>query len=129
VEPEEVVQLQVDAFNAHDVEAFLATYAEDAIASGGDGMDAPVEGRDALRSHYARRLGQPGLRATIEQRVRLGRWVVDYEIVENDSGTTPALAVYEVEGSLIRRTTIVRGSAQGRTTETSAESQHDARHR
>ena len=122
MEPEEVVQLQVDAFNAHDVEAFLATYAEDAVASGGDGMDAPVAGRDALRSHYARRLGQPGLRATIEQRVRLGRWVVDYEIVENDAGATAALAVYEVEGSLIRRATIVRGPTQSRTAETPTDS-------
>jgi uncharacterized protein (TIGR02246 family) len=109
VQPEEVVQRQVEAFNAHDLEAFLATYAEDAVAAGGAGMDAPVHGRDALRAHYARRLAQPGLRATIEQRVRLGRWVVDYEIVENDAGSTPALAVYEVEGSFISRSTIVRG--------------------
>jgi uncharacterized protein (TIGR02246 family) len=112
VEPEDIVQRQVDAFNAHDVEGFLATYAEDAVAQGADGMDTPVQGRDALRAHYTRRLAQPGLRATIEQRVRLGPWVVDYEIVENDAGSTPALAVYEVEGSLIQRTTIVRGQTQ-----------------
>jgi uncharacterized protein (TIGR02246 family) len=109
VEPEEVVQRQVDAFNAHDLEAFLATYAEDAVAAGGDGMDGAIQGRQALRAHYARRLAQPGLRATIEQRVRLGRWVVDYEIVENDAGSTAALAVYELDGDVIRRSTIVRG--------------------
>jgi hypothetical protein len=112
VEPEDIVQRQVDAFNAHDVDAFLATYAADAVAAGGDGMDGPVQGHDALRAHYASRLAQPGLRATIEQRVRLGRWVVDYEVVENDAGATPALAVYEVEGSLIRRSTIVRGPTE-----------------
>jgi hypothetical protein len=53
-----------------------------------------------------------GLRPTIEQRARLGRWVVDYEIVQNDAGTTPALAVNEVEGPLIRRATIIRGPTQ-----------------
>jgi uncharacterized protein (TIGR02246 family) len=114
VEPEDVVQRQVDAFNAHDLEAFVASYTEDAVAAGGDGMEAPVQGHDALRAHYARRLAQPGLRATIEERVRLGPWVVDYEIVQNDAGATPALAVYEVEGSLIRRSTIVRGRTEPR---------------
>jgi hypothetical protein len=114
VEPEDVVQRQVDAFNAHDLEAFLATYAEDAVASGGDGMGEAITGRAALRAHYARRLAQPGLRATIEQRVRLGPWVVDFEIVENDEGSTPALAVYEVDGDEIRRSTIVRGPTEPR---------------
>jgi len=111
-EPEEVVQRQVDAFNTHDLEAFLATYAEDAVAGGGDGMEAPVRGREALRAHYARRLAQPGLRATIEQRVRMGRWIVDYELVENEAGATPAIAVYEVEDGLIRRSTIIRGPTE-----------------
>jgi uncharacterized protein (TIGR02246 family) len=115
VEPEEIVQRQVDAFNAHDLDAFLATYAADAVAVGGDGMDAPVQGRNALRAHYLRRLAQPGLRATIEQRVRMGRWVVDYEIVENDAGATAAIAVYEIADGLIRRSTVVRGSSDART--------------
>ena len=87
VEPEDVVQRQVEAFNAHDVEAFIATYAQDAVAAGGDGMDAPVHGRDALRAHYARRL-TAGMRATIEERVRLGLGG-RLRVVENDASIIP----------------------------------------
>jgi uncharacterized protein (TIGR02246 family) len=114
MDAEEVVQRQVDAFNAHDLDAFLATYAEDAVVAGGDGMADALRGREALRAHYARRLAQPGLRATIEQRARMGRWVVDHEIVANDAGVTAALAIYEVEEGLIRRTTILRGPTESR---------------
>jgi uncharacterized protein (TIGR02246 family) len=112
MEPEEVVQRQVEAFNAHDVDAFVATYADDGVVVGGDGMDGPVQGRAALRKHYLERLAQPGLRATIERRVRMGRWVVDYEIVENELGSTEAIAVYEVGDGVIKRSTIVRGSTE-----------------
>lgn len=106
--PEDVIERQVAAFNAHDLEAFLATYAEDAVVDGVEGADGPIRGREAMRRHYAKRLAQPGLRAEIAQRVRMGRWVIDYEIVENDAGRVEAIAVYEVEERLIRRTTLVR---------------------
>jgi hypothetical protein len=107
--PEAVVERQVAAFNAHDVSAFLATYAENAVVVGAAGAASRVEGRAALLKHYEKRLAQPNLNAVIEQRMCMGRWVVDYELVSTSETTPePAIAVYEVAHGLIQKATIVR---------------------
>ncbi len=103
----EVVERQVAAFNARDLDAFIATYAPDATVIGVEGTAEALRGHEAMRRHYAARLSQPGLRATIEERVVIGRWIVDRETVVNDSGSVEALAVYEVEGELIQRVTVI----------------------
>ncbi len=103
----DVVERQVAAFNAHDLDAFIATYAPDATVTGVEGAAEALRGHEAMRRHYAGRLTQPGLRATIEERVAIGRWIVDRETVMNASGSAEALAVYEVEDELIQRVTVI----------------------
>jgi uncharacterized protein (TIGR02246 family) len=51
--PADVVQAQVEAYNRHDVEAFLSCYAEDATIYWLDGHQQPVKGMDALRAQFA----------------------------------------------------------------------------
>ena len=107
-EPETVFRRQVAAFNAHDLEAFLATYADDAVVAGV--AAAPVAGAAALRAHYAPRLGDASLGCDIIATTTFGtRWLVAHERVSSGSGAEEVVGVFEVTGGLIRRATMVRG--------------------
>jgi uncharacterized protein (TIGR02246 family) len=79
------VQAQLDAYNAHDVEAFAACYAADVKIFDATGT-LVTEGTDALRARYAALFaGSPQLRAEVKQRTRIGTaaawYVVDTERV------------------------------------------------
>lgn len=103
---EEVVQKQVEAYNARDTEAFLATYAEDAQL-----FELPdkllARGTAQLRERYTKRFADPGLHAEIVQRIALGNTVVDHERVRlmlpdgQGPGTLEAIAIYEVRDGKI----------------------------
>ena len=96
---EAVVQAQLDAYNAHDVEALVATYAEDARL-----FEHPAtllaSGATQLRERFALRFGEPNLHAQLKQRLVMGRFVVDHELVTRTfpegTGTVELVATYEV---------------------------------
>ena len=103
--PETPVQAQVDAYNAHDVDAFCACYHADVEV-----FEFPAtqkfHGMDAFRKVYAALFERaPSLRVRIRNRVVHGRWVVDEEDVAGMPGkkSMHAVALYEVEAGLIRR--------------------------
>jgi putative hydrolase of HD superfamily len=102
----QVVQAQVDAYNAHDADAFAACYAADARLVGLSGQRPPVEGRTAIaRAYSALFASQPGsFRVEILQRTASGPIVVDLERVHGMAEGKPlpdAFAVYEVRDGLI----------------------------
>jgi len=104
--PDQDVQAQVDAYNAHDAEAFTACYAADARLVGLSGKRPPVEGRAAIAKAYAALIAsQPGtFRVEIVERTASGPVVVDLERVHGmaDGKRWPdAFAVYEVRDGLI----------------------------
>lgn len=101
-----LAQRQLDAYNAHDVEAFAACYSEDVRIVRLPGGEPVAEGREALRALYGdlfRR--EPGRRAELLARMTCGRFAVDHERVTAAPGAEPrfAVAIYEVEDGLIRR--------------------------
>jgi hypothetical protein len=104
----EVIQEEVDAFNAGDLERFLSMFTSDVVVDGLATATAPIVGAEALREQYGRRMAQSGIRARIESRVCLGQWVIDYEFVSVESTVVPQLAIYELRGEKIARVTILR---------------------
>ena len=100
-----VVDRQHDAYNRHDVEAFLATYA-DSVAVQTLGDTVVVTGkarlRESTRSWFA---GAPDARTEVVERMVLGPFVVDRQRVSGGSEGTPleAIGIYEVREGLIRR--------------------------
>lgn len=103
----QTVTAQVDAFNAHDLEAFVATYADDAVVTGV--ADAPLVGRDAIRAFYAGRLDNPLLSCSIDATALFGdRWVVARENVVNDGVGTETIATFDVRDGLIRRASMLK---------------------
>ena len=98
-DPEAVVQKQLDAYNAHDVEALLAVYAIDARL-----FEHPAtllaEGAVELRERFSQRFQEPRLYALLLKRIVMGNFVVDHELVTRSfpegPGTVQLLATYEV---------------------------------
>ncbi len=111
-EPETVVQAQVDAYNAHDLDAFVATYAE-----GVQLFEHPstllAEGKARLRERYAGRFADAILHAEIAKRIVMGNTVVDHEKVRRTfpegTGTIEAVAIYEVSGGRIAKAWLIYG--------------------
>lgn len=106
MDPVQVVQEQVDAFNARDLERFVRCYSPDAVIEDGQG-NTMVRGHDALRALYAQLFAQsPHLHAEIPQRIHVGSHVIDEEEIAgfNFAGFPPELhsaVVYRVEGDTI----------------------------
>lgn len=98
------VDAQVAAYNARDVEAFAACYAEDVTIEDADG-NVLARGRAQLREQYAPFFAaSPDLHAEIETRIRIGAHVIDEERITG-AGPEPmhAVAIYHVAEGLIDR--------------------------
>ena len=101
----EVVQRQLDAYNAHDLPAFLATYSETAELTRVASADPPIRGKRAISQLYGSRVfNVPAQRAELVGRMAFGNKVVDHEGV---FGLRPepfeTIAVYEVNNERIER--------------------------
>ena len=94
------VQQQVDAFNAHDIDAFLACYAPDVVVRHGDGR-VLMHGHEEMRGSYSAFFADPQLHARIVNRLQAGDWTVDEERVTVADTNMHALVGYQVRNGLI----------------------------
>jgi hypothetical protein len=94
----DAVERQVAAYNARDIEAFVTCHADDVVIEGPDGVIS-MRGRDEVRTAYGSLFGRsPGLHAEIASRIRVGRWVIDEEIVTgHPAGDLHAVAIYHLD--------------------------------
>jgi hypothetical protein len=105
--PADVVSRQVEAYNAADLDGFLACYAPSVVIRSGDGV-VLNEGLDTMRETYADWFGSlPGLHAAIVTRLELGSWVVDEEHVTAQDLDLRALVAYHVNDDLIDQVVIM----------------------
>ena len=102
--PEDPVQRQLDAYNAHDLERFVAEYADDVRVYRPPAAEPVLAGKAAFAAHYARhRFNLPQLHAEVVQRIVAGNKVVDHERITGlQPGVLEAIAVYEVVHGRIR---------------------------
>jgi hypothetical protein len=111
--PMDVFSAQVDAFNAHDVTAFLTTYAPDALVTSNSGVS--LVGHEAMREHYTRRLSTPQLRCDVVSAQQIGdRFVVAHERVGDDETSVEVVAVFDIVDGLIRSSLLMLGEATPR---------------
>ena len=104
--PQSVVQSQLDAYNAHDIDALMATYADE-IQHFEFPATLVASGAAQVRERLAGRLQEPNLHARLLGRTAMGDLVIDHEIVTRDfpegPGTVELIAMYEVQGEKIVR--------------------------
>jgi hypothetical protein len=95
-----VVGREHAAYEAHDLEAFLAMYSPTAQLQLADG--SVMRGRRSLREYYQPRFEAGQCKTELIQRMTLGEWVVDQTIVhDSDQGPAPVIALYRVQDGLI----------------------------
>ena len=106
--PLEVVQTQLEAYNAKDIEALLATYSPRAeqYATGGELL---AQGHEQMRPRFLARFAEPNLHARLLSRQVAGNVVADLELIERTFpegiGSIEMLCIYEVfEGRIVRAT-------------------------
>ena len=105
---EAVVQRQLAAYNARNIDAFLNTYA-DSIRIYDYPNTLLMDGKDDLRKRYARLFNDtPNLHAEIKKRIVLGNKVIDHEHVRFGENYIDVIAIYEVGGDKIARVTFIR---------------------
>ncbi len=110
--PEQVVQAQLDAYRARDLQAWLATYAEDASHYEHPGR-LLARGHAAMGERLAVRFTDPCLQVRLISRRVIGNSVIDHEEIrrhyDKGLGRAEMLAIYEVRDGLIQGATFVLG--------------------
>lgn len=111
--PLAVVQAQLDAYNAKDIEALLDTYAPDAEQFTLHG-ELLARGREQMRARYLTRFVEPDLHARLVSRIAIGHVVTDAELITRNfpegRGTLEMLCVYEVLDGRIQKASFVAGA-------------------
>jgi len=106
----DVVQRQLEAYNAQDLDAFCATYADDCVICDLHGA-VTQSGAGEIRARYARTFADfPQNRAWVEHRMALGDVVIDHEKGERSPNgpSFEALVIYTVKNGRIARVDFVK---------------------
>lgn len=96
------VDAQLAAYNARDVEAFIACYTTDCTIEDGTGTRL-MSGHDEMRTRYRALFdGSPNLHCEIVHRTRIGCYVIDEEAIRGRlPGVNPelrrAVVIYRVD--------------------------------
>ncbi len=101
--PETLVQRQLNAYNARDIEAFLEPYAEDVeIYTYPDRPE--YKGKETMRKQYADMFQKvPNLHCELKARIVQGNIVIDKEKVQFGKQYIEASAMYQIENGKIKK--------------------------
>ncbi|CAH2211774.1 nuclear transport factor 2 family protein [Tepidibacter aestuarii] len=103
--PQEIVQMQLDFYNKHNLEGFMSTYHDDITVYNLIDNSVILEGKELLREKYYERFEILKVHAELVNRMVIGNKVIDHEYVTelNVDEIVKAVAIYEIEDSLIKR--------------------------
>lgn len=110
--PEKIVQANLDAYNARNIEAFMELLSDDVALYNFQDATPIKEGKAALRSLYKNLFDQsPQLHSTILKRMVFDNKVIDHEYIVGRLGSdTPLeiILIYEIRNEKIYRLTTIR---------------------
>lgn len=108
--PRTIVNQQLVAYNAHDIEAYMALFAADAVISDMQSGAEIARGADAIRALYTARFrDNPELRGEVFASTDLGDFAIDREqVLGLPTGPLHLIAIYEVREGLIRSLRFIR---------------------
>lgn len=92
----------MEAYNARDLDRFLAVYSSEVVIEDGAG-NLLMHGLEAMRRHYGTMFATcPELHCRVISRIRCGEYVVDEErITGRGPAERHAVAIYRVENGQI----------------------------
>ncbi len=107
-EVEAVVQGQLDAYNARDIDAFVKTYS-DGVEVHNFPNGLRFQGLERMRQNYGDFFkNTPDLHCEIKNRIIIDNMVIDEEYLTMNGDNFSAVAIYEVENGKIAKVTFVR---------------------
>jgi hypothetical protein len=109
---ESIVAKQLDAYNARDIDGFMAVWREDAQY-----FEHPdkllASGAAEIRARHVARFKEPNLHGRLIGRFSVANLVVDREVVTRDfpegRGRVDVIAIYEIAGDRIARAWFKQG--------------------
>lgn len=106
---ENIVQQQIQFYNAGDIDGFASTYADDIIVYTFPDNTVTLSGKEALIERYTETF-KKNMHAEIKNRSIVGNKVIDWEFATNGlTGETVSLmAIYEVNNNLISKVWFIR---------------------
>ena len=118
VDAELTVQKQLEAYNARDIDAFMAWWADDCQY-----FEFPsrllASGAAEVRARHVARFQEPSLFGRLIARIAVANVVVDQEVVTRDfpdgPGEVDVVAIYEVENGKIAKAWFKMGVPRLRT--------------
>jgi hypothetical protein len=108
--PRDIVNRQLDVYNAHDIDGYCALFAPEATISDLVTGQMICIGLDEIRDVYTKRFADnPKLHCVVHQRMEGADFAIDKETVSGlPSGNLHIMAIYEVREGLIRSLRFIR---------------------
>ncbi|MFT4802928.1 MAG: hypothetical protein ACJAZK_000327 [Psychroserpens sp.] len=105
---EAIVQRNLDAYNARNIDAFMKDYADDVTLYAYPNK-LQTEGKDAMRKSYKDWFDRTtDLSALVKKRIVIGNKVIDEEQVTANGEVFNAVAIYEIENGKITKVTFIQ---------------------
>ncbi len=105
---EAVVQSQLEAYNARDIEAFMALYSDEVELFNFPDKSFQKD-KSKMRVGYQEYFeSTPNLHCEIKNRIVIGNKVIDEEFITANKTTFSAVAIYEVENGKIVNVTFIQ---------------------
>jgi hypothetical protein len=105
---EAIVQQNLEAYNARDIDAFMSDYSDD-VKLFAYPNTLQTDGKVAMRKSYKDWFERtPDLRAFIKKRIVIGNKVIDEEQVTAHGKIIEAVAIYEIENGKIVKVTFIQ---------------------
>jgi uncharacterized protein (TIGR02246 family) len=102
ITPEAQVQQQLNAYNAHNLEAFLETYADDVELYDFPGK-LVCKGKEQMRKIYNFLNHSPNLHCQVKATIIQGATVIYKEVVTGVSDLGESTAIYQTENGKIKK--------------------------
>ena len=103
--PEEIVQAQLDAYNARDLALFLSFYLDSIeVFDSPDGQKV-IDGKSSLNQTYSRLFADnPSLHCLVQSRIVSGLYVIDHEKVTGiRNGELITVVIYKIKDGAIEK--------------------------
>lgn len=110
--PEQVIQKQLDTYNSRDIDGFMSVMdSQVGLYNFSDGKTL-AKGTTAVKEIYANLFEKsPKLRSVLTNRIVLGHQVIDHESITGRMGSPEAIElviIYEVKAEKIYKITVMR---------------------
>jgi hypothetical protein len=108
VEPLAVVNARMNAYNMHDINAFLKNYSEDIQVYTYPNIALGQKGKGHLKSIFDPMFKEGKVSVKIHQQITQGDYVINHETVNYNGNSQKYVSIYEVHGGLITSVQFVR---------------------